>query len=182
MNMSDADRAKKLVEEERLGRFLDAYDEVTGIRMHVLDSGERPDFLCAFPDGSRVGVELTRSPHDYEMRSHDRIWTDRSMEHFDLIDAIHTIIATKSKKIKEPDWRSDQTILVVFLEDYAFDSYDWIDHGGLESEFDDFGFTEIWLADCGTIEPFNAVRLIGLHPRCHWGLGDQPSLEGKPFG
>ncbi|MBN8460980.1 MAG: hypothetical protein J0M04_24380 [Verrucomicrobia bacterium] len=180
--MSDAEHAKKLFEIERLGRFLDAYGEVTGIRMHVLDSGERPDFLCVLPDGSPVGVELTRSPHDFETRSHDKIWSDMSMDYFDLLDAIHTIIASKSKKLKEPNWRSDQTILVVFLEDYAFESYDWIDDGGIESDFEDYGFAEIWLADCSTIEPFNAVRLIGLHPQRHWGLFDQPSLTGKPFG
>lgn len=180
--MTYQEYAKKAAEEERLTRFLDAYCEVTGMRLVVIDSGERPDFVCAPPDASTIGIELTRSPHDYEGKNHDKVWGDGTMDHHDLLAAIHDIVTTKSLKLKEADWRTDQTILVVFLEDYTFDSYEWIKTAGIESDFAECGFMQIWLADCSTIEPFNAVRLIGLHPQDVWGLHQQPSLDGKPFG
>ena len=180
--MSDQEYSKKLFEKERLSRFLDAYNEATRMRLTVVDSGERPDFVCALPDASTIGVELTRSPHDYEAKNHDRVWADGTMDHYDLLDTIHDIVTTKSLKLKEADWRTDQTILVVFLEDYKFDSYEWTKTAEIESDFAEYGFMQIWLADCSTIEPFNAVRLIGLHPQDVWGLHEQPSLDGKPFG
>ena len=74
--MSDNELGKKLVEEEHLLQFLDAYKTVTGIALALRSRGESPDFICAYPSGELVGVELARSPHDYEIRVHDRIWTD----------------------------------------------------------------------------------------------------------
>ena len=180
--MSNSETGKKCFERNRLELFLEAYREITDIAIDCTESGERPDFICTMPDSIEVGIELTRSPHDFEGRTHDAIWAEGTMDHFDLLEAVHQIVITKSAKIKEPDWRTKETILVVFLEDYSFDSLDWIDSAGIESEFSEYGFFEIWLADCSTIEPFNAVRLIGLHPQSRWGIFPQPSLMGKPFG
>jgi len=182
--MSLSEESKKAHEQYWLDLFLSSYNETTNRRLIHLETCERPDFICQWADGEEVGVELTRTPHDYHTRTHDAIWANVEMEmdYRDLFEAIHQMLNTKSAKIKESDWGASKTILVVFLESYTFDSLDWIDNAGVESDFLDYGFHEIWLADCSTIDAFNAVRLIGLHPPNLWGLVDQPSLEGKPFG
>ena len=74
-----------MVEEEELLQFLEAYEVVTGIELGVVSSGERPDFVCAYPNAETIGIELSRSSHDYEMRTFDRIWSDRILTSHDLL-------------------------------------------------------------------------------------------------
>ena len=47
--MSDQYIGQKMVEEEDLYHFLDAYAEVTGQALEVVGCGERPDFICRRP-------------------------------------------------------------------------------------------------------------------------------------
>lgn len=182
-SMSDSQLGKKMVEEEHLYRFLSAYEEVTGEALTLICGGERPDFICERASGRRVGIELTRPRHNYEMAQWDRIWApDRTMDTCDLISAIYDIVRDKSAKLSEPDWRlPTSTILVVELIDYTFRWPALAD--GIESDdFADTGFEEIWLSDNSTIEAFGGVRLIGLYPATICGTHQQSSLEGKPFG
>jgi hypothetical protein len=58
--MSDQELGKKMIEEEELYLFLDAYAIVTGDCLGCVQQSERPDFICERSDGSLVGVELTR--------------------------------------------------------------------------------------------------------------------------
>ncbi len=181
--MSESNLGKKMVEEEHLSYFLDAYTTVTGTTLTVCGSGESPDFICTRDSGELVGVELARSPHDHDLAVHDRTWTDRTMESYDLLDAISGIIAAKECKRLSPHWRTpSNTILVIELLDYSFDSLRWTEHSSLSNDYASTGFIEIWLADHSTLEAFGEVRLIGLYPRCIWGLHRQPALEGKPYG
>ena len=65
--MSDQQIGKKEVEREELYPFLEAYEWVTGESLSLVESGENPDFVCKRPDGSEVGIELskiTRDPHN----------------------------------------------------------------------------------------------------------------------
>lgn len=178
--MSDDDLGKKLVEEEHLLQFLDAYETVTGTGLSLHCRSESPDFICAYPSGDRIGVELARSPHDYGIRVDDRIWTDCTLPSFDLLASVAAIIATKERLRQSHGWQS--TILVVELLDYSFESLAWTSDSSLADDFADTGFVEIWLSDHSTVEPFGEVRLIGLHPLRVFGLHYQPALEGKPFG
>ncbi|HWB02767.1 MAG TPA: hypothetical protein VG796_07055 [Verrucomicrobiales bacterium] len=181
--MSDSDTGKKLIEEGHLGHFIDAYAKVTGETLSVSSSGESPDFICTRPSGEVVGVELARSPHDYESASHDRHWTDRTMETYRLLEAVWQMIAAKKAKREAPHWRTpDNTILVIELVDYTFNSLSWASDASLSNDFADAGFVEIWLADHSTLEAFGKIRLIGLYPPRVWGVHRQPALEGKPFG
>ena len=161
-------------------QFLDAYEAVTGITLSLRGRGESPDFVCTRPSGEPVGVELARSPHDYETRLDDRIWTDRTLPSFDLLASVASIVATKEGKRQSNHWRS--TILVVELLDYSFDSLAWTSDTSLADDFSDTGFLEIWLADHSTVEPFGEIRLIGLYPPRIFGIHSQPALEGKPYG
>jgi hypothetical protein len=181
--MSDSDLGKKMVEEEHLIHFLDAYHTVTGVSLHIIGRGETPDFLCIDPSGQLVGVELARSPHDYERRIHDRIWGDCTMSAHDLLDNVAGMIAGKERKRQSSHWRTPHsTMLVIQLLDYTFDSLVWTRDCSLAEDYSETGFVEIWLADHSTLGAYSQVRLIGLHPRKHWGVHHQPALEQKPFG
>jgi len=178
--VSDNDLGKKLVEEEHLFQFLDAYQTVTGMGLSLFCRSESPDFVCTYPSGDHIGVELARSPHDYGSHVDDRIWTDCTLPSFDLLASVASIIVAKEHLRQSHGWRS--TILVVELLDYSFESLAWASD---ESHADDFagtGFVEIWLADHSTVEAFREIRLIGLHPSRVFGLHYQPALERKPFG
>jgi len=178
--MSDNDLGKKLVEEEHLFQFLDAYETVTDVALTIRSRRESPDFICALPSGGLVGVELARSPHDYEMAVHDRIWADRTLASFDLLASVSSIIAVKEHKRQSQRWPN--TILVVELLDYSFESLAWTSDSSRADDFSDTGFHEIWLADHSTIDPFGELRLIGLYPSRIFGIHHQPALEGKPYG
>jgi hypothetical protein len=178
--MSDNDLGKKLVEEEHLLQFLDAYEGAIGVALTVRNRSETPDFICAYPSGELIGVELARSAHNYEMRINDRIWTDRVLSSFDFLASVGSIVATKEQKRRFQGWPN--TILVVESLDYSFESLAWAADNSLADDFSDTGFHEIWLADHSTIEAFGEIRLIGLCPSSIFGLHDQPALEGKPYG
>jgi len=178
--MSDDDFGKKLVEEEHLFQFLEAYETVTGTALVIHSRGESPDFICKYPSGELIGVELARSPHDYEKRVHDRVWTDCTLSSFDLLASVSSMIATKEQKRQSQRW--PDTILVVELLDYRFGSLSWASDASLANDFSDTGFHEVWLADHSTLDRFGQVRLIGLHPLRVFGIHDQPAFDGKPYG
>ena len=181
--MSDSNLGKKMAEEQHLSYFLDAYRTVTGVHLTAASSCESPDFICTCPSGELVGVELARSPHDHERAVDDRIWGDGTIESYDLRDAIGGMITAKRRLRESPHWRTpNNTILVVELLDYTFDSLRWAEDSSLSEDYASAGFIEIWLADHSTLEAFGEVRLIGLYPSNIWGIHPQPALERKPFG
>lgn len=182
--MSDQYMGQKMVEDEQLSDFLEAYEEVTGQALTVLAGGESPDFICERPTGERVGVELTRPHHDYEMARWDRIWAvDRAMHGYGLLEAVHSIVAKKARKRSARGWRlPDNTILVVQLVDYNFGSFRWFADECLADDFESAGFTEVWLADRTELDAYGTVRLIGLYPKSIWGTHHQPSFDQKPYG
>src|SRR5713101_6882110 len=108
--MSDNNLGKKLVEEEHLLQFLDAYEDATGVALTIRSRAESPDFVSAYPSSELVGVELARSPHDYETRVDERIWTDRTLSSFDLLASVGSVVATKEHKRRSHAWPN--TILV----------------------------------------------------------------------
>lgn len=184
LNMSDQYLGQRMVEEEDLGLFLEAYEEVTGEALRVLARGERPDFICARPMGERVGVELTRPHHDYHTARWDRMFgVIHASNDFDLLDAVSGIVAQKSRKRMSSDWRlRNNTILVIKLVDYAFLSPEWFSEECLADDYASAGFAEIWLADHTELDAYGAARLIGLHPERIWGTHHQPSFHQKPYG
>jgi len=175
---------KKMVEAEDLEQFFEAYEEVTGQRLILLEGGERPDFICARSSGQKIGIELTRPHHNHERVVWDRILAaGRRMTDFELLPAIYSVIKKKTRKLSLDGWRlPEATILVVKLVDYTFNSWAWLSESSLCSSFASTGFAEVWLADHTEWEAYRSVRLIGLHPAQHWGMRRQRSLEGKPYG
>jgi hypothetical protein len=182
--MSDQYIGQKMVEEEDLCLFLDAYEEVTGQALEIVGSGESPDFICRRPTGEVVGIELTRPQHAYEMARWNRIWAESmAMDACDLLDAIHLIVAQKARKRLRGGWRLPaNTILVVKLVDYNFGSLQWFSERCLVGDFASSGFAEIWLADHTEFDAYGAARLIGLYPSDVWGVHYQRAFHQKPYG
>src|SRR6185369_4821851 len=181
--MSDQQMGKKMVEAEDLERFFEAYEEVTGQRLILLEGGERPDFIGARPSGQKIGIELMRPSHDHERVVWDRILApDRQMTDFELLPAIYSVIEKKTLKSSMAGWLlPDRTVLVVKLVDYTFNSWAWLSESSLRGSFASTRFAEVWLADHTEWEAYRSVRLIGLHPAHHWGRRRQRSLEGMPY-
>ena len=177
--VSQQDSVKKTVESGDLRHFLEAYEWTTSERLTVLESCERPDFICARPDGSRVGLELVKVT-DPELRSaHETLYGRYSMEAGEAIDWILAAIERKEAKRQEEDWTySDNTILVVQLMDCRLSSMSYL----LENaDYKPHKFREIWVADYAGIEPFGIVELFGLHPPEWWGHHERYAGR-KPFG
>ncbi|HWV99662.1 MAG TPA: hypothetical protein VNZ64_08230 [Candidatus Acidoferrum sp.] len=182
--MSDQYIGQKMIEEEELAHFLEAYEEITGQALEVVEGAESPDFICRRPTGELVGVELTRSPHDYQMAQRDRIWAESmAMDTYSLLEAIHRIVAKKAKKRALSGWRlPENAMLVVKLVDYSFGSLRWFSEKRLATDFAAAGFAEIWVADHTEIDAYGTARLIGLYPEEVWGTHYQDAFYRKPYG
>lgn len=179
--------AKQEIEEiEQLDKFIDAYEWITGERLENLDrdqKGERPDFICGRCDGTRIGIELTEVPHKANLQW-DRVFDPETvMSWRDLIASASAAVFKKEQLRSTGVWRqADEQILVVPLESYKFDSFDWLSNLELQNEFNGTGFTEIWLCDNTTLSAHGASQLIGLFPARNWGLSRPPGFDPKPYG
>ena len=104
--------------------------------------------------------------------------TRRTLSSFYLLASVTSIVAIKEQKRQSHCWPN--TILVVELLDYSFESLSWASDVSRAEDFSDTGFREVWLADYSTLERFGEIRLIGLYPLRVFGVHHQPALEGKP--
>jgi hypothetical protein len=177
--MSQLDSTKKIVESIELEHFLEAYEWTTSERLRLVESRERPDFVCARQNGSRVGLELVKVT-DPELKSvRETLHGVYSMEAGEAIDLVLAAIERKESKRQEKDWLyPDDAILVVQLMDCGISSMKYL----LEnSEYGPHGFREIWVADYAGLVPFGMVELFGLHPPDWWGHHGRYAGR-KPFG
>jgi len=159
--MSDQDYGKKLVEGWDLEYFLEAYEIVTNQQLSC-DQDESPDFICHRENGDRVGLELTQAPGDSN----------------EIIDVINEVL---DKKNWDPDWKS-KTILVIQFMRFSLDSSIPMVLDGLQSEFADHNWQEIWLADYTGHDAFGNIEIYGLHPEKWWGYHQRPNWNQKPYG
>jgi len=75
------------------------------------------------------------------------------------------------------------TILVIQVLDTDIDELGaFYASVNLHDDFAEFGFQEIWVADCGSIEAYGGVTLIGLHPEQWWGPHERWNHFQKPYG
>ncbi len=182
--MSYKELAKKMVEEEWLFSFLDAYKEV--VEEHLLYSfgrNERPDFICYRPDGTPVGIELVRVMRDPRDAQADYI-LDRIdfMDGEKALEMLYRMIEKKEKKLRQPDWDlPDNTILVLQFVDCPIPSLYLLDDS-LKHDFESYGFDEIWIADYTCIEAYGAIDLFCLYPSEWWGYYERQRHSWKPHG
>lgn len=181
--MSDQELGKKMVEEEELYLFLDAYQYVTGQRLTPVGRSERPDFICKRPDGTLVGVELTTVMRDPESASWDRIMNGQEFaDPADTNDAIWATAEHKSWKLRAGNWHhANDTVLVLQVMDCPLsDLHHYLEDGNSPDDYTDLGFSEVWVADHSELDAYGVIELFGLYPDRWWGYHERE--RGKPYG
>jgi hypothetical protein len=172
-----------MVEKEELRVFLEVYEVVTGDHLEHVATSERPDFVCMRPDGTLVGVELTKIMRDPESATWDKIM--KYQEFRDAMDANDNIWSTaeyKSRKLKAGNWQhAENTILVLQVMDCPLsDLHRYLEDGSSPQDYADLGFVEIWVADYSELEAYGTIELFGLYPQEFWGYHELD--RGKPYG
>ncbi len=181
--MCDQEIGKKEVERIELEPFLDAYRIVTGELLSVIEAGENPDFICERSDGTEVGIELTKVTRE----PRDIFWENilDQKEHIDPYEAqeyiYHLIEKKEGARTSRYAVRVKETILVLQLVDGALDIIH-VALEGLEEDFKNHGFCEIWLADYSGLDAYGDIELFGLYPKKWWGFHQRPNPGRKPYG
>ncbi|HXM80759.1 MAG TPA: hypothetical protein VN929_02410 [Burkholderiales bacterium] len=186
--MSDLEIGKKEEERIALDYFLDAYAFTTGAQLEYIpfaSDGERPDFLCRTAAGEVIGVEITR----VMVRPHIKgeliaLGASTRLNALAASEAVFAVVEEKDRKRRSLGWRlPENTILVIHVLDTDVDELGALyASANLHDDFADFGFREIWIADCGSIEAYGGVTLIGLHPEQWWGPHERWNHFQKPYG
>ncbi|MGD0020908.1 MAG: hypothetical protein ABSC54_01255 [Smithellaceae bacterium] len=181
--MSDQEIGKKLVERSELELFIDAYEWITGGALSIIEADESPDFICERPDGSRVGVELTKITRDKNVIFAEKV-LDRKYEidAYEASDYIHYLLERKEEnRATNYVLKVAKNILVLQLVDGTLDNIMWV-FDGLQNDFVDHGFEEVWLADYSGYKAYGDIELFGLYPECWWGYHQRPCPYRKPYG
>lgn len=181
--MSEQEFGKKMVEGMDADLFFEAYEEATGEALGLIQGSERPDFICERPDGTAVGLELTKV-----MRSPLAAWWDRIQYEREFRDISDTCLAIteaaecKSIKLAAEPWRHrDNTILVLQVMDCPFpDLHGYLADALSPTDFGNMGFVEVWAADYSDLDMYGTVELFGLYPESAWGYRERD--RGKPYG
>jgi hypothetical protein len=181
--MSDQQNGKKELERIMLHPFLEAYEWVTGESLTLIFCDESPDFICKQQNGKEVGIELTsvtRKPED--------IFFGKILYHKEEMDAysaqkfIHDLIEKKEvSRIKNYTTKVLENILVLQLEDCPLKTLQ-VGMEGLQADFANHGFKEIWLADNSGLKVYGDIELFGLFPEKWWGYHARPWPDRKPYG
>jgi hypothetical protein len=181
--VSDGEIGKKEGEREALHQFLEAYALTTGQSLSVVYENESPDFICTRPSGEPVGIELTqvmRSPTDAHW---DRILKRKEeLEPFEAQALIHDLLNRKeTARANRYSTRVEKCILVLQLVDGSLErAHDALD--GLQEDFVNHGFAEVWIADYSGLEAFGYIELYGLFPKEYWGFHPRANPDRKPYG
>lgn len=162
---NDKETEKKAKEEEALFLFLELYNDITGNNLELLESYERPDFICVLQNGNLVGVELTKV-----RRSHPNdILFDKinKKQHFmspdQALDKIQQLIISKDKARNNPDWKfSEATILILELVDIPLANIKHFLSEVFIPEISLNGFEEIWLVDFSEIQAYGSIEMFCL--------------------
>lgn len=183
--MSDTELGKKMVEEEDLYLFLEAYEATTGevLTSSSLERSERPDFLCQRPDGKVIGVELTKVMRDPESASWNNIMNKTEFRDvWDASDNIYFTAERKGQKLKVGNWQHpDNTILILQVMDCPLsDLHCYLEYGYSPEDYANIGFSEIWVADYSEIDVYSVIELFCLYPERWWGYHKR--WRGKPYG
>jgi hypothetical protein len=180
--MSGQEIGKKMVEREELDHFIEAYEYVTGQRLIFVRSEEHPDFICARPDGTLVGVELTKGEGDVKVM--ELIRSDQGECDFGYT-ALEDVFRSLNEKeeLRQGNWTlPNSSILVVQMFFHSVANVGSLLTPDLQADFEHNGFAEVWLADYTTVEPYGGVELFGLKPRRWWGYHEREDFPGKPYG
>jgi hypothetical protein len=181
--MSDQQNGKKEFERIMLYPFLEAYEWVTGESLTLIFCDESPDFICKRQNGKEVGIELSRVTREPEDIFFERILNHKEeMDIYTAQEFMHYLIE-KKEKAREKSYTTKvlENILVLQLVDNSLKTLQ-AGMEGLQADFVNHGFEEIWLADYSGLEAYGDIELFGLYPEKWWGYHVRPWLDRKPYG
>jgi len=181
---SDHDIGKKEIERTELVPFLEARALVNGeVISDTLHWIESPDFICGRPDGSIVGIELTRVSEDRERAFWDRLrFGEARIDAFATLEKIHVAIERKERARSARYAKQVQdNILVLQLVDGSLDQLG-VALNHCQDDFKSHGFSEVWIADYSGLEAFGDVELFCLFPTACWGHHKRRCPDRKPYG
>ena len=183
MNGYTNERVKKEAEQESLNYFLEAYENITGETLEVIEVTERPDFICIRNDGSKVGVELVKVRRGHP---NDILWDmiidkQEFMSLDQALEMIQEVAAEKERKRNESDWKhTGATILLIELCDIPLAHINSYISSEILPDLYSIGFEEIWLADFTGIEAYDNVELFCVRPE-EWKGYHSRGIQ-KPYG
>src|SRR5436853_1857852 len=169
--MSDSEHGKRLHEIEDLSAFLIAYERETGAPLRSVDSGESPDFICARPNGRRIGVELTKVyvscyiERRIGLGSYYRYVLGLDpITGYDIADKVSARAYLKTEKVRSGVLTLKTNILVLQTYDLPLSE--------IAAALDDLAadiatssaFREIWVADFCDASPFREIDLYCIRP------------------
>lgn len=178
---SDQEMGKKMIEEDDLFYFLDAYRMATGEALVEITRSETPDFLCVDSCGQTVGIELTKLkfPPDY-MFWKRAIEKEEWASHEDAFWRIIGLMANKTEKLGKGNWPTcERKILVIQMVDYPLSE---LLPNAETDQPDGTDFSEVWLADYSILDMYGDVDLFPIvHPTLE-GYFPVASKDQKPWG
>ena len=183
MNAYTNERIQKEDELENLGYFLDAYKDITGEMLELLELTERPDFICSRENGSKTGVELTKVTRgDPNIIQLDKIIEKQDFMSFEhAVEMIQEVATAKEKKRIEADWKlPEANILLIELVDITLAQIRASISQEILPDLYSTGFKEIWLADFTGLEVYDNVEFFCVRPK-KW-VGYYSRGIQKPYG
>jgi hypothetical protein len=177
------ERIQKETEQESLGYFLEAYENLTGVTFELLEATERPDFICIRDSGGVVGVELSkvRRGHPNGIQWDQIVEKRDFMLPEDALEMIQAVGANKERKRNEADWKLPEgTMLLIELWDIPLAHIERSISPETLPDLYATGFEEIWLADFTGLEAYDNVELFCVRPD-EWA-GYHPRVFQKPHG
>lgn len=180
--MSD-DNYKKNQELEVLEYFNPIYEIINNDFLEVIETSERPDFICRRKNSALVGVEIVqvRRGHPNDVFYDKYINNNIYLPPVEAISIIQSIIYEKEIKRRTKDWKMPEaSILIIQLKESPL-----CDIAGALTEYlfhdlSTYGFCEIWLADFSEIEAYNNIELFCLFPQYLSRYYKRP--RQKPYG
>lgn len=184
MNEYNQERFKKEDETKDLVYFLESYQNATGNKLQLLEASERPDFICEYSNGLKVGVELTMITRHPKARFWDRVLEKRKfMKAEEALELIQLQTVEKDNKRAEKNWTfSKKTILVIQLKDISLSKLKPFLQVENFPDLYSTKFKEIWLGDYSEVEAYNSINTFCLKPMENFGFFHRSNPYQKPFG
>lgn len=180
---SEIDAAKKGREQLFAEQFLEARTEAIGQALYVLAADESPDFICTDDRGESIGLEIAQVTHG-PIAAHWAAVLDGQNEipPFDAQALIYNLLQRKEKARQERYSRKvAECILLLVLAENSIPNLR-VALDGLEDDFSEHGFSEVWLMDTTEHDAYRTVELFCLSPAAHWGYYRRPNAGSKPYG
>lgn len=180
---SDQEIAKKAHEWHLAEHFIQARADAIGSALRILQPDENPDFICIDESNSVVGLEVTqvtRGPIDsFWARLLDG---QIELDPFDASAMIYSLIERKEIARRERySKKVPHCILMLALVNLSLERL-FVALDGLEEDFSEHGFSEVWLVDYSEVDAYRNAEVFGLYPAQNWGHYERPNAHTKPYG